>query len=226
MVVIDSRADRRVLDAVGEYIGLPASLTTDNRLSGHVDLRMVKIDDTLVVCPDDYDFMLSAVGAKCHIVCGLYQPSALYAGDIPYNALCVSDMLFCLSEHTDPVVLQTAEACGKKIINVRQGYAKCSGIPVGGCGVITSDQSIARAAEREGLQVLHVSNRGVALDGYDTGFIGGASICFKNRILFTGDLSVHPDFLLISDFCKKLGVELEYIKGMKLYDYGSPIALF
>ncbi len=226
VVLIDRRGDARVRSAVGEDAALQPSACTDPRLSGHADLRMTLIDGVLAVSPGDYAFVRSILGLAVRVVRGSADPSNVYPYDIPYNALCAGGRLFCLAAHTDPEVLRVAQALGKKIVDVRQGYAKCSGIPVGSNGLITSDAGIARAARQEGLDVLSVSNEGVALDGYDTGFIGGAGVCFGDRILFTGDLSVHPDFERICAFCRRFGVGIEYIKGMKLYDYGSPIALF
>lgn len=226
MVIIDSRADERVLSAVGGYAAMAPAPFADPRLSGHADMRMTLIDGVLVVCPHDYEFVKSAVGSLVHVVCGSADPADSYPFDIAYNAFWVGDYLFCLAAHTDPEVLSAAGALCKKVIDVRQGYAKCSCIPVGARGVITSDAGIACAAKSAGLDVLLTVNDGVRLDGYDSGFIGGASIWMGNSLLFTGDLSDHRDFEDICRFCSERGTEVRYIEGMPLYDYGSPVALF
>ena len=63
----------------------------------------------------------------------------------------------------------------------------------------------------------------IRLDGYDYGFIGGASAYLKesNILLFSGNISIHPDFERIKIFCQNNDVDIDYIDGMDLTDIGG-----
>jgi hypothetical protein len=70
--------------------------------------------------------------------------------------------------------------------------------------VITADKNIARTAEAAGADALLISTapEKIRLDGYDYGFIGGASGMLEDTVYFTGDISSHPDAERIAEFCK------------------------
>ena len=74
-------------------------------------------------------------------------------------------------------------------------------------------------------QVLLIKKGYVSLDGYDYGFIGGASVYIKDKktLLFFGDITAHPDYSAIKDFCERKGVKIDYIKGIKLTDIGGAV---
>ena len=109
------------------------------------------------------------------------------------------------------------------IIKVRQGYSKCACLTVGDDSIITADPSVAEACRAAGLSVLQLGAHAVRLDGYDTGFIGGAGGDDGEHILFCGDLSRHPEGSAIADFCRRHGREPISLSDGELYDYGTLI---
>ncbi|MBQ9131024.1 MAG: hypothetical protein IJX62_00955 [Clostridia bacterium] len=148
--------------------------------------------------------------------------SNVYPGDILLNALRVGKHLFCLSSHTAGEI---AENQVYRMVSVRQGYAKCSAVPVGDYALITADPSIAQAAESKGLDVLRLSQHATHLPGYDTGFLGGASTWAPYReeksIYFCGDLSTHPQEHEIRAFCAKHQKDCISLAPIPLTDVGT-----
>ena len=144
-----------------------------------------------------------------------------YPHDVLFNAAAVGDRLIC---RRDAVSGRVAELYGEEnIINVKQGYAKCSTCVVSDKAIITADVSIAEAAEKKGIDVLSVSPAGVRLDGYDCGFIGGATGADKENVYFCGNVDLHPDGDKIKEFCEKHGKRAVSLSERSLYDYGTLI---
>jgi hypothetical protein len=149
----------------------------------------------------------------------------IYPYDIAYNAALVGRFLFCHENNTDKLILEQAEIRGLTIIDITQGYAKCSIAPVNQNAIITGDKQIHGAAIKNGIDSLLVSNEGVLLKGYNNGFIGGATVKIGNKLFFTGDISIHKDYKKIKEFCMNHSIEIAYEKNEPLYDYGSPLYL-
>ncbi|MBE6590035.1 MAG: hypothetical protein E7643_07630 [Ruminococcaceae bacterium] len=129
---------------------------------------------------------------------------ATYPHDVLFNAARVGKKLFCLPHATAQEISASPDVT---VIPVRQGYAKCSVIPVGDNALICADPSIAKAALKEGLEVLRVHADGIRLEGYDCGFPGGctssAPYIDTTTILFCGAVSLHPDAAAMQDFCAR-----------------------
>ena len=88
--------------------------------------------------------------------------------------------------------------------------------------IITSDMSVYDKAGKKGVDVLLIEKGHIDLNGYDYGFIGGASgLISKNKLAFTGNVKLYPDYEAIKNFCNDRGVEIISLSEKKLYDYGS-----
>ena len=148
--------------------------------------------------------------------------SCEYPRDVGLNAAIVGNNLICNVKYTDIKIIDHAYFTGKNIIDVKQGYANCSVCTVGENAVITSDASIYSRAVQNKIDVLLIEKGHINLDGYDYGFIGGCSgLINKNRLVFTGNIELHPHYLDIKNFCEGRGVEVISLSNKKLYDYGS-----
>lgn len=145
-----------------------------------------------------------------------------YPKDIQLNAAILGEYVLCNEEYTNKNII----GHGKKIINVKQGYAKCSTCIITQKAIITEDVSICKAAEKLGIDVLLIDYGGVSLNGYSYGFIGGASgLIDKNKIAFCGNIELHEQFSKIKAFLKKHNVEYVSLSDKPLYDYGSIIPI-
>lgn len=147
-----------------------------------------------------------------------------YPGDIRYNAACTGKYFIHNLKYTDPLLLKKAKEMGMELIDVKQGYTKCSVVVVNENSIITYDQGIARACKKHPeLEVLLISPGFVRLDGFDTGFIGGASGRLGDHIVFNGNLYEHPDFLRILSFIMKKNLKVKWFPSYPLTDIGSII---
>lgn len=151
--------------------------------------------------------------------------SPAYPGDIAYNAACTGKYLIHNLRYTAPGILQYAEKAGMVLIDVKQGYAKCSTVIVDEDSIITYDRGIAKACSSAGVDVLAIRPGHVLLPGFDTGFIGGASGRIDDTICFNGDLSAHPDSRDITDFISERGLRIRSFREWPLTDIGSIFSL-
>jgi hypothetical protein len=138
----------------------------------------------------------------------------------------------------DKNILGYANSCAKSILkyasengynyqSIKQGYAKCSTLILGNKAIISADASIILMADKLNISRLKITNgiNEIKLDGYDYGFIGGASAVYENKVFFFGNLSLHSQGKEISDFCKKNGFLPISIGTKKLCDVGGAIIL-
>ncbi|MGF6375399.1 hypothetical protein M2140_000433 [Clostridiales Family XIII bacterium PM5-7] len=145
-----------------------------------------------------------------------------YPKDIAFNAACTGKYFIHNLSNTNEKLLLAAKAMDMVLVDVNQGYTKCSTVVVDWNAIITYDEGIAQACEKfKGLDVLKVSPGHVHLDGYDTGFIGGASGRVGKEIIFNGDLSAHPDAQSIIDFIHGHSLACKWFPNYPLTDIGS-----
>lgn len=163
-----------------------------------------------------------------------------YPNDISLNALPLTTergrFLLCRSDMLAPELRRAAEAAGREIVDVRQGYTHCSVCTVADGRLITADRGIARRAEELGAEVLLISSGGIELPPYNTGFIGGASVRVGSCLIFFGEPKKHPDGERILGFCREAlqdGAELDGIPLCeiahtlgRLRDFGSAAVIY
>lgn len=145
-----------------------------------------------------------------------------YPQDAAFNAACTGKYFIHNLSCTAPRLLKVAEEMGMYLIDVKQGYTKCSVAIVDENSIITYDAGIAKACEGiDELSVLLVQPGFVRLDGYDTGFIGGSCGRVGDELVFNGDLSSHPDFAKILEFTEERGINCKWFPEYQLTDIGS-----
>ena len=148
--------------------------------------------------------------------------SCEYPFDVGLNAAMFGVHLICNVRHTNQKIIEYANQTGKNIIDVKQGYAKCSVCVAGENSIITSDGAIYKKAVSNNIDALLIESGHINLDGYNHGFIGGCSgLISKNKLVFTGNIELHPNYSDIKRFCWGRGVETVSLSQKKLYDYGS-----
>ena len=125
-----------------------------------------------------------------------------YPRDIAFNSFICNGHIFGNTKHISSEMHKITSADGIKSVNVRQGYAKCSTVVLNGA-IITADIGIHRKAIGHNIDSLAVSGEGVILNGYNCGFIGGASGFCKemSTVYFCGNIDLHPDGEKIKSFC-------------------------
>ena len=187
-----------------EVVPVQPSHEVSRPVADHADLfhcRMGTADDAPVV---------SALGGEL---------SPGYPGEARFCAACTGHYFIHNMEYTDPRLLEATE--GMALINVRQGYTRCSTVVVDERSIITYDKGIALPCEKAGLDVLLIRPGQVVLPGYESGFIGGTCGRVGDEILFNGDLSSHPDFASIRGFIRSKGLEPVWFADWPLTDIGG-----
>ena len=229
-VIVDERLDPQCEGALREsgcnILKLPRSKWLQPPVSAHPDM-LIFIFGNRLFCHERYyseakaavDAVVSAGGFE--LILSDERWESEYPHDVLFNAATVGDKLICSKKNVSRLI---ADAFGEEnIIDTKQGYAKCSSCTVGDSGIITADVSIAKAAASGGIDVLLLGENETRLDGYSTGFIGGASGDDGENVYFCGDLSKHPEGEKIADFCRAHGRQAVSLSDGELYDYGSLI---
>ena len=116
-----------------------------------------------------------------------------------------------------------AKSMGLTFIDVPQGYARCSCLPVDETSIITADRGIIGPCRAAGLSVLEVTPGHVLLPGYTYGFIGGCGGRVGDTIVFHGSLNQHPDGDAIRRFIEERGLACVDFPEFPLTDIGSII---
>ncbi|MEG2080075.1 MAG: hypothetical protein RRZ68_00745 [Oscillospiraceae bacterium] len=150
-----------------------------------------------------------------------------YPNDVKLNCVRIADSLICNKKTISNKILQLAIESDLKIIDVSQGYTKCSIVVACQNAVITDDININSELLKNGFDVLLVEKGDVLLNGYNYGFIGGCcSLISKNKMLFIGDIKTHRNFLSIKDFLSNYKIDVLCLNSKKLIDIGSFIPVF
>lgn len=189
----------------------------------HADMQCVLIDKTAFIlscCNEIIDELSKYYNV---VLCG-ENINEKYPNNVVLNAVVLND---CIIAKVDSLDLKLIEYCKNnnyKLIDVNQGYTKCSCVIVNENSIITEDESIYNSLINTNINVLKIKKGFVKLDGAEYGFIGGASVLLdKNKLFFFGDITLHPDYKLIKEFCDDRNVKIEYIKNKDLVDIGGAI---
>ena len=199
--------------------------------TGHVIHNFPELRTVSSLVANHPDVLLCKLGSKPESTVYEGAPNALspvYPGDCRYNAACTGKFFIHKLDLTDADLLDVAKASfgdELQLINIRQGYAKCSTVIVDEDSIITYDKGIAKPCEAAGMNVLLVEPGFVKLRGANTGFIGGASGRVGDEIVFNGDLSAHPNFREITAFIEAQGLGCKWFESYELEDIGSIITV-
>ena len=112
------------------------------------------------------------------------------------------------------------------IINVKQGYSRCSICVINENSIITDDKSIFTAAGNFLNDAELISKGSILLNGYNYGFIGGCcGKLSKNEIGFNGMIESHKDYKKIIDILSRNNIKCTELCKTRLTDIGGIIPL-
>jgi len=216
----------RMNDSFKEHsiITVPELYNVDKKITDHTDLG-VFINKTIICEPTIYsrlrDCLMELNGENWtdkNLICGKSHLAPEYPNNIAYNALMMRNHFFHLLNATDNEILESIKAIQ---INVKQGYTRCSCLPVGDMAAITEDVSLANHLSNNGYKVLKIEPGHVDLPGYPYGFIGGSGGTVESSVVLNGSLSFHPDKNRIETFIEAQGYNIVELHGGRLVDCGS-----
>jgi len=149
-----------------------------------------------------------------------------YPNNVWFNHLVLNNKIICNKKYTPSQILEYCSDNSKKIINVNQGYTKCSTAVVSDNAIITSDTGIATACKKYGLDVLKIRCGYILLPYYNYGFIGGCCGKLSDCTLaFTGKIKQHPDYNNIKSFLLNHQINILELSNKPLLDIGSILPL-
>ncbi len=170
----------------------------------HADMQCLILDDTA--------FVLSCCKRLANTLRSAYNVILCaddIRGDYPHNvalnAAVAGENLICRVDSLNDKVKAYCKANDFTLINVKQGYAKCSCAVVSYNAVITEDVGIYRKLSKTDIEVLLIGK-------------GNKS---NNTLYFCGDICEHPDFDKIKGFCDKHGTNIECLSDSQLLDIGG-----
>ena len=190
----------------------------------HADMQCLIIDDTAFVL-SCCQSLANALGSVYNVVLCGGGISGRYPDNIALNAAVVGKYVICKTDSLDEKVKEHCRKHGYELINVRQGYAKCSCAAVSDNAIITADMSIYRALRDTAIETLPIGQGSVRLEGAGYGFIGGASgyDSEKKTLYFCGNIDTHPDSGSIRAFCEKYDTDIVCLTDGELTDIGGII---
>ncbi|MGN1002627.1 MAG: DUF6873 family GME fold protein [Oscillospiraceae bacterium] len=217
---------KRGLEAAGFHpIPVPDNPYVDARLAFHTDLSVFRAaEKTLIIArhlAENANFVNELTNDYIVIPCHRKQAKE-YPQDANLCVCTVGDTILHNRQHTDPVILENTT---KQFVHVKQGYANCMVCVVDDSGIITADPGIAAAAESIGIEVLPIRPGFIRLEGFDTGFIGGASFGHRGTVYFTGTLDEHPDRDRIFNFIAARGKSVVCLSHEAAFDVGGAVVL-
>ena len=215
-LIIDSRIREEEYKYLSNYfnvVKLPLSDGVYEEISGHSDIFYCKINNQIVAAPNarilEKDFKLGTTKVKKE-----------YPLDVAYNACQIGNRVIG-SKYSDESIITD--------IVVKQGYVKCSIAVTSEKSCITTDKKIAEVLNKNNIDALYIEENNIKLLKKDTsisnmhGFIGGASLVFKNKFILFGDINMLKNKDKILEHIYKYNLELVDFKGLDVYDYGGGI---
>ncbi len=208
------------LETFGEvYKGSKLNIE-DESVSYHPDMQIHFLNDNFAICPEEvYDYYRKSLPDDIKLLKGFSVLGITYPENCAYNIARVGNSIICNEKISDTKIIDYYKEHKFNIINVKQGYAKCNIAPLCDDLFITEDEGIYKIAVKSGLKPILIPKGYICLEGFDYGFIGGATGLINNKLLFCGCVPDSIKVVLERNF-------IEYIElsDDKLTDYGSIIS--
>lgn len=190
----------------------------------HADMQMLNIKENLFV-NSNCQKLISKLKSLDTQFTLCENIGCKYPENVALNAALIGDKLFCKEKALHPKVKEFCETIDIKIINVKQGYTKCSTLVLNSNTIITDDESIAKAALINNINTLLISKGDIYLDAQNVGFIGGASAKIGETIYFFGDIDTHKDAVKIKNYIYNAGLSYKSVSSEKLIDIGGIVII-
>lgn len=199
----------------------------DNAICSHADMLLHHLGENRVIIAQKgacYEKELVKNGFQVSYTAQELENK--YPKDILLNAARLGNKLICSKKNIDESLTRYCGENNIEIIDVNQGYARCSCCIVNENAVITADSAIYNACQSHNIDALKISAGNIVLKGYNYGFIGGAcGLIDKNLMAFCGNIALHPDGEKIAEFLRFHGVDYISLSDGELEDIGGILPL-
>lgn len=226
-LIIDYRTNNFEVDNLLSHncniIKCPKHPVLYSSIDGHPDIQIFVKDDSIILqnqASEEFKKILSQNAHNKKIIFSNNTLEKKYPNNIFLNCLCLKDYFIHFLKHTDPKVIKAVK--DKILINVKQGYTKCSTAVVSDSAIITSDESIYNALTKTSVDALLIPPGDILLPGLNYGFIGGTcGLISEDKLAFFGNLKYYKYGTEVKKFLYKHNVEPIYLRDDVLIDRGS-----
>ncbi|SHJ62814.1 hypothetical protein SAMN02745163_02306 [Clostridium cavendishii DSM 21758] len=219
--------DIRTLSNYGlKVIKVPKCNDLYTAINGHPDIQLHIINNSEIIVAkntnSDFISTLKDMGLQIYESSNYLQNK--YPNNIILNALSFTNFFVHNLKYTDKILLNKMQK--RTLINVPQGYTKCSCAVVNENSIITSDKKIYESLIQKGFNILLLPPGDIILEGFDYGFIGGTcGLISKTKMAFFGSLDNYTYGNQVKEFLESSGVTPIYLNEGKLVDRGSILTL-
>ncbi len=226
---IVSGSDKRIIDYIRTFkiniLFTKKNCLIDPAISDHADVNINYLGNGEIIIDASQNHLTECLKESGFRVNEPYNAvSGSYPNDCSLNCAEVGELLIARKKSSDKSIIKKFPE--DLIVNVNQGYAKCSTCVVNKNAIITDDESINSSCKKVGIDSLLISKGDILLKGHNYGFIGGASALIeKNKILFFGDITKHCDYQKIISFLLKHRCNYDYLKDHPLTDIGGMVPI-
>ena len=211
-----------------EIIKIPKDSNLYEAINGHTDIQLNILNNhskTVIINKNiDLSFKKLLKEKNINFIESDSTLSSKYPNNISLNAYITDNYLIHNLDFTDKKILDYCK--NKKTINVKQGYTKCSILPVKENAIITKDKGIYDTLKNENFDILLLPFGDIELSGFNYGFIGGVGgMISDNSMAFFGSLDNYIFGNEVKKFLYKYDVKPIYLNNTKLIDRGSLLVL-
>ncbi|MGD0710126.1 MAG: DUF6873 family GME fold protein [Bacteroidales bacterium] len=225
LIIADSRIPteaKNKLEKYGELVLLKTSGITENSISGHPDIFFCNTSAGLIIAPNlPQQFKENLRDKNVSFIEGILPVGKTYPDAARYNAVITNHYLIHRIDISDAAIINDCKELVQ--INVKQGFSRCSLLPLKNNYYITSDEGIYKTLLQNKRKVLLVSPEGIILQDHQNGFFGGACGLNGNQLFILGTLKHYKDGKKVKSFAKSLGYEIIELYAGPLFDGGSII---
>ena len=210
-----------------ENINIKTILTSscelfDEPIKNHADMMFIHLGNEKCIAQRKNEELvnkLTNTGFHVSLTKNIYNKK--YPNDVGLNCVIIGKYLIGREESIDKTLLEFCDKEIIEIINVKQGYSKCSICIVNENSIITEDESIYSTLKNK-FDVLKIESGSVSLNGYNYGFFGGCcGLIDKNLLAINGDIKLHKNHIQIVSFLRERKVDVFSVKSGFLEDVGS-----
>ncbi len=208
-----------------DTICIPENILLPEPVRSHADLQLLHLGKNDIFCQNEH--LCIGEYDKIFNKYNITESSGnRYPHDVRLNCTIIGNKIICNEKTISRDVLEYAYNNDYIIINVNQGYSKCSVCVINENSIITDDESVFTAAGKFLNDAELVSKGSIVLKGYNYGFIGGCcGKINKNEIAFTGQIESHRDYNKIIDIMQRNDIVCTEISDSVLTDIGGIIPL-
>ena len=212
------------LQNYGKVIEFSTENITYPQISNHPDIFFCLSDGILYYAPNTPSIIIQLLSDNEIILKKGNTPVGWkYPHSAIYNAV-ITERYFIHNTNITDESLALSKSV-RKVINIKQGYGRCSLLPLKNDSFITSDRGIFKKLAEDNLDILYVNPEDIVLPGVNHGFFGGTAGAFGNQVFILGSLNYFKDGKKVKGYFYKLGYEVIELYDGSLYDEGSILIL-